>query len=94
MMRIENSSSDAAVTSRKHSSYVTKLRYFLDEHGIRLTWLAKRTGIEYNRLHRLASGVAEATIREGFLIKRVLVCELDQVFDTEVSLPKNEQDRD
>lgn len=93
-MRIENSSSNAVATTRGRSSCVTKLRYFLDEHGVKLTWLAKRTGIEYNRLYRLASGMAEATIREGYLIKRVLVCQLDQLFDTDVSLPNDGQDHD
>ena len=93
-MIAENISSTEISPSAKKQSLVTKLRYFLDERGIRLTWLSKKTGIDYNRLCRLSAGTNEPTIREGFLIKRALLCELDQIFDTEVALPPQEQDGD
>ena len=93
-MTTESISSAEASPSVKKQLLVTKLRYFLDERGIRLTWLSKKTGIEYNRLCRLSAGTNEPTIREGFLIRRALLCELSEIFDTEVSLPTQEQGGD
>ena len=79
------------VQTQKKSTCLSKLRYFLDERGIRLKWLAKRTGIDYNRLYRLSAGRTEPTVREGYLIKLVLTCELEQIFDTDVKLPAVEE---
>lgn len=79
------------VQTQNKPTCFSKLRYFLDERGIRLKWLAKRTGIDYNRLYRLSAGRTEPTVREGYLIKQALICELEQIFDTDVKLPVVEE---
>lgn len=82
---------DVSCTS---SSSFTKLRYFLDHRGVRLSFVAGKAGIEYNRFCRLCSGVNEPTLREALALKRVLVCELNEIFDTDEAMPGNGSDHD
>lgn len=64
------------------------------ERGVRFSWVAEKAGIEYNRFCRLCAGVNEPTLREALLLKRVLFCELEQIFDTDVVLPREERSHD
>ncbi len=76
------------------SSSFTKLRYYLDHRGVRLSFVAEKAGIEYNRFCRLCAGVNEPTLREALALKRVLFCELDEIFDTDEVLRGDGSDHD
>ncbi len=44
---------------------MSKLRYYLDEHGIGMAWVAKQVGINYDRFYRLCAGTAKPPPRQG-----------------------------
>lgn len=71
-----------------------KLRFYLIERGVRFSWVAEKAGIEYNRSCRLCAGVNEPTLHEALLLKQVLFCQLEQIFDTDVVLPGEERNHD
>lgn len=71
---------------------MTKLRYYLDEHGISMAWVAKQVGINYDRFYRLCAGTGEPTLREGLRIKKLLGCQLQQIFEVDDPEPEDGHD--
>ncbi len=93
MARSETSSA-TSVASPRPATCMTKLRYYLDEHGISMAWVAKQVSINYDRFYRLCAGVNEPTLREALALKRLLLCELEEIFDTDEALPGDGSDHD
>ena len=74
-------SSAESITPARHPTCMTKLRYYLDEHGVSMAWVAKQVSINYDRFYRLCAGTGEPTLREGLRIRKLLGCQLQQIFE-------------
>ena len=85
-------SSAASVASPRPANCMTKLRYYLDEHGIGMAWVAKQLGINYDRFYRLCAGTGEPTLREGLRIRKLLGCQLQQIFEVDDGEPEDSHD--
>ncbi len=85
-------SSATSVASSHPAACMTKLRHYLDEHGISMAWVAKQVGINYDRFYRLCAGTGEPTLREGLLIKKLLSCQLQQIFEVDDDEPEEGHD--
>lgn len=93
-MRSENVCLPEVALPKRKPSLPSRLRRFVKADGRALTWLSKRTGIQYDRLCRVSRGEDEPTLREAILIKLALLCEFEEVFDTNFQLPPWEDDHD
>ena len=81
---VKSKTSSATYVAPSHpASRITKLRYYLDEHGISMAWVAKQVSINYDRFYRLCAGTGEPTLREGLRIKKLLGCQLQQIFEVD-----------
>lgn len=90
---MDSKSSSVASGAPAHpATCMTKLRYYLDEHGISMAWVAKQVGINYDRFYRLCAGTGEPTLREGLRIRKLLGCQLQQVFDVDEEVPEEGHD--
>ena len=72
--------------------FTTRLRHYVEGHGIRLSWIAKMTHMSYNRLYRLYSGATEPTVREAHALAQLLSCQLEDLF--ELDGPEHEDRHD
>lgn len=59
----------------------TRLRHYVEGHGIRLSWIAKMAHMSYHRLYRLYSGATEPTVKEAHALAQLLSCGLDDLFE-------------
>ena len=84
---------DAPALPRR-PEFIPKLRSFLFEHGIMMKWVAQRCRIDYNRFFRLCQGQTEPTLSEGLRIRRVLNCQIEQIFDIDETLSGEETHHD
>lgn len=69
----------------KRPAYGTRLRKYVDLHGIKLTWMARVTHISYSRVYRFYVGVTEPKVSEGQIIARALNCRLEDIFEVDYS---------
>ncbi len=78
-----DSETSSVASSARPTTCMTKFRYYLDEHGISMAWVAKQVSINYDRFYRLCAGTGEPTLREGLRIRKLLGCQLQQIFEVD-----------
>lgn len=66
---------------KKRPPFSTRLRHYVEGHGLRLSWIAKMTHMSYHRLYRLYSGATEPTVKEAHALAQVLCCQLEDLFE-------------
>ncbi|MGC8596261.1 MAG: helix-turn-helix domain-containing protein [Candidatus Kryptoniota bacterium] len=89
---LTESGSESRLRVVKGSPYNTRLRRYIDSHGIKLSWLAKEAQISYPRLYRLYEGATEPKIWEARVLVRLLNCRLEDIFELERPEKPGERD--
>lgn len=68
---------------KKCPRFNTRLRHYVENHGIRLSWIAKMASMSYYRLYRLYSGASEPTVKEAHALAQVLNSQIEELFELE-----------
>ena len=74
-------STEATLRVKTCPRFTTRLRHYVEGHGIRLSWIAKMTHMSYHRLYRLYSGATEPTVKEAHALALLLSCQLEELFE-------------
>lgn len=72
--------SSAQPEAFKSDAQGTSLRLYLTDNGLKIRWLAKRSGITYSRLYRVIRGLNEPTLNEARQIARILSVPIHELF--------------
>ncbi len=51
---------------KKCPRFGTRLRHYVESHGLRLKWISKMTNMSYYRLYGIYSGASEPTVKEAY----------------------------
>ena len=62
---------------------MNKLKQYLDEHGIKQTWLCEKTGISSGAMSLLVRGKAKPTLENAQKIAKVLGTTVDKLWPLE-----------
>ncbi len=68
---------------KKRPRFSTRLRHYVEGHGLKLSWIAKMINMSYPHLYRLYSGATEPTAREAHAMAQLLRCQVDDLFELE-----------
>ncbi len=77
---------------KKCPRFSTRLRHYVESHGIRLSWIAKMANLSYYRLYRIYSGASEPTVREAHTLAQLLHSQIEELF--ELDEPAGVEDHD
>ena len=68
---------------KKCPRFDTRLRHYVESHGIRLSWIAKMGHLSYYRLYRIYSGASEPTVKEAHTLAQLLHSQIEELFELE-----------
>jgi DNA-binding phage protein len=74
---------EATLRVKTRPRFTTRLRHYVEGHGLRLSWIAKTAHMSYHRLYRLYSGATEPTVKEAHALARLLSCQMVDLFELE-----------